>query len=113
QQLEALADLCQGVASNLLEKGLSLVPSSEREKEEQGMYVADALDLVGAMLLDERRERAVQLNVPLTLLLLRDEQTRLLPRLLEAAGLLLDLVGREGGRPGGRAGGDGLPQEWP
>ena len=100
------------------------------------MYLSDALDLIGAMLLDERRERAVQvrlfppslppslfcdamrlysyplthsplppflppysqLNVPLTLLLLRDEQMRLLPRLLEAAGLLLDQVRREGGR---------------
>ncbi|TFJ82481.1 hypothetical protein NSK_006207 [Nannochloropsis salina CCMP1776] len=91
-KLETLSELCNGLARNLLEKGLSEEPVSKCEKEKQGIYLWDCLDLVGGMLLDDRRERAVQLNVPLTLCFLREETTDVFTLILQGTGNLLQQI---------------------
>lgn len=124
QGLETLAEVCKGVASNLLDKGLLAAADATDSAAAEGgtgadgeakaaaasLYLADALEVVGGLLLDDRGGgRPTVLNVALAVLGLREKpqaaaadggdegagaaasaSAPFIPRLLEAAARLLD-----------------------
>lgn len=103
QHVEAILDLLRSSAAYLLDDACPATTADDSSSsgtvvsDGQALLLADTVDLMAAMLVDEKRERSIQLNTYLLVALHRDQTNpqkpgsgRLLPRLLTALVRLLD-----------------------